>query len=99
MKMMKCERPLWGGDGMPAGVCDGLAYGPQIRESGPLWLSAACPLHGGPRIQYDVDGNKICATVEGFRNLQEDPAGFGDTQAEALRHLHEQLSQPKESTE
>jgi len=38
-----------------------------------------------------VDGDQYCATVQGFTNLQESPAGFGDTGLEALADLAKEL--------
>jgi hypothetical protein len=38
-------------------------------------------------IRLDMDGNKWCATGPGFTNLQEFPAGFGDTKLEAMAGL------------
>jgi len=35
-------------------------------------------------MQYFKDGNKTCCVEIGFRNLQEDNAGFGDTKKEAF---------------
>jgi hypothetical protein len=42
---------------------------------------------------YDIfmDGDSICATKKDFINLQESPAGFGDTKAEAISELESQL--------
>ena len=42
---------------------------------------------------YDIfmDGDSICATKKDFINLQESPAGFGDTKAEAIAELEKQL--------
>lgn len=34
------------------------------------------------------DGNKWCATRGDFVNLQESPAGFGDTEGQAIEALH-----------
>ena len=39
------------------------------------------------KINYKKDWNKICATYEDFVNLQESPAGFGDTKEEAMVDL------------
>lgn len=40
---------------------------------------------------FFMDGNKRCCVHGDFRNLQEDPAGFGDTDDEAYRDLLRQL--------
>jgi len=34
-----------------------------------------------------LDGNSWCATGKGFKNLQESPAGFGDSPVVALENL------------
>lgn len=36
---------------------------------------------------YEMDGDKWCAHLKDFTNIQECPAGFGDTKAEAYRNL------------
>ena len=47
----------------------------------------------GSEYLYNVfmDGDSICATKKDFINLQESPAGFGDTEAEAIAELEKQL--------
>ena len=40
-----------------------------------------------------LDGSSYCATAKGFRNLQEDEAGFGDTPEAALVDLLNRKSQ------
>lgn len=47
----------------------------------------ACPNHGGPRTRVFMDGNAWCAVHPDFINLQESPAGFGDTPEEARAAL------------
>jgi len=37
------------------------------------------------------DGNAWCATEETFVNLQESPAGFGDTPSEAISNLQDEV--------
>ena len=53
----------------------------------------ACLGHGGPEhpegVTLQKDGDSWVATGEGFTNLQESPAGFGDTKDEAIRELME----------
>jgi len=40
------------------------------------------------RLQYKRDGDKWCCfDASTFTNLQESPAGFGDTQEEARQNL------------
>lgn len=38
-------------------------------------------------ICYFLDGNKWCCVFGDFENLQESPAGFGDTQEQAFEDL------------
>ena len=44
---------------------------------------------------YFRDGNKWCCVFGDFINLQESPAGFGDTQAEAFNNLSQQWEEIK----
>ena len=101
----KCSVPMWSG-GYPAGFCDKPAYGvrlpTRIRQSSSGNLVAddggyagyvpalACPLHGGPSIRTFMDGNAWAAVYADFKNLQESPAGFGDTKDEAIASLKAQ---------
>jgi len=39
------------------------------------------------KIQYSIDGNQVCARFDDFINLQESPAGFGDSLKEAFLGL------------
>jgi len=41
--------------------------------------------------ELKMDGNQWCATRKDFTNLQESPAGFGDTCLEAMADLCKQL--------
>lgn len=42
-------------------------------------------------ITLQMDGNQWCATGPGFINLQESPAGFGDTKLQAMAALCKDL--------
>lgn len=42
-------------------------------------------------IRLELDGSKWCATGPGFTNLQESPAGFGDTKLEAMAELAKEI--------
>ena len=42
-------------------------------------------------VTLQIDGNSWCATPSWFTNLQESPAGFGDTCLEALANLAKEL--------
>ena len=76
----KCSVPMWLG-GVPAGFCAKDAYGEPTEESDYEGYvpALACPGHGGPRTRVFRDGNAWCAVGPDFVNLQESPAGFGDT--------------------
>lgn len=43
------------------------------------------------KVIFKQDGDKICATFDDFVNLQESPAGFGDTEAEAKANLFQAI--------
>lgn len=43
------------------------------------------------KIIYELDGNQWMARYDDFINLQESPAGFGDTHKEAKKNLREQM--------
>jgi len=47
----------------------------------------ACPNHGGPDARVFLDGNSWCAVHPDFVNLQESPAGFGNTPEDARKAL------------
>lgn len=55
----------------------------------------ACPGHGGPSPKTYKDGSAWCAVTPAFVNLQESPAGFGDTIHEAIRALEKELRRPQ----
>ena len=59
-------------------------YPPHLAHLAPPYVPAfACDWHGGPKetgIRFVRDGNMWCAFMPGFENLQESPAGFGETQ-------------------
>lgn len=99
----KCSVPQFWGWGGEAGFCDNRAFGNrpsgqtirrwdgfEYRKDG-LYAGyvpgLACPIHGGPKIRYCMDGNMWCATRADFINLQESNAGFGETKEAALVDL------------
>lgn len=45
-------------------------------------------------IRIDLDGNMWCATGPNFTNLQESPAGFGETKLEAMAALAKDMKLP-----
>jgi len=47
----------------------------------------ACPIHGGPPSRVFMDGDAWCAVFPDFVNLQESPAGFGETPEAARKAL------------
>jgi len=58
------------------------------------------PFHiiGGYAVQYVRDGNQWCANFDDFVNLQESPAGFGDTKEEAFNALKEEYDHQRHAT-
>jgi hypothetical protein len=98
----KCSVPMWC-NGMPADFCDQPAYGERPpgrtyrRWDGHEWRAdglysgyvpgLACPMHGGPKVRTFMDGNAWCAVGPDFINLQESPAGFGETREAAIHAL------------
>ena len=88
----RCVKPMWFGNGMPAGLCGKQSYGPPVdlmSEHG--WLLSAYRNHGGPEapdgVRLEMDGNAWCAKKEDFINLQESHAGFGNSKDEAITDL------------
>ena len=53
---------------------------------------------GIPRasISFFMDGNKICCVNGKFKNIQESPAGFGDTFDEAFEDLKKEMRKQAE---
>jgi len=91
----KCSVPMWS-DGCPSGFCDAPAYGDKLPASKWLWgrlqyegfvPGLACLGHGGPDSRVFMDGNSWVAVYPDFKNLQESPAGFGDSAEEARKNL------------
>ncbi len=101
----KCSVPMWS-NGCPDGFCEEDAYGQRpegetyrdasgrIHRHDGLYdgyvPGLACPAHGGPKTRVFMDGNAWCAVLPDFVNLQESPAGFGDTPDLARAALHEE---------
>ncbi len=101
----RCSVPMFSAGG-PDGFCDKPAYGNQppgriytrwdghaYREDGryPGYVPAlACKGHGGPRVRAFKDGSAWCSVLPDFQNLQESPAGFGETKDEAIAALVKQ---------
>ena len=86
----KCSVPMWTLGGVPAGFCDSPAYGkvhPDTVSYGYVAYGLACPMHGGPDSRVFMDGDMYCAVYPDFANLQESPAGFGETPEEARANL------------
>ena len=96
-----CSVPMWC-NGLPA-FCNDEAYGERLptkihtRWDGHTYAEdgryagyvpfLACPGHGGPTSRVFKDGDAWCAVMPDFINLQESPAGFGDTPAMAREEL------------
>ena len=97
-----CSVPMWS-MGCPAGFCDAPAYGERpptkihTRWDGYTYAEdgkyagyvpyLACPRHGGPESRVFKDGDMWCAVGPDFINLQESPAGFGETPELAREEL------------
>jgi hypothetical protein len=56
---------------------------------------ATAPEVQAPEVIFSQDGDKICATFKDFINLQESPAGFGDTEEEAKANLFQEVHNAK----
>jgi len=98
----KCSVLMWS-KGTPAGLCDDPAYGKRPpsdtyrdmhgdvkRFDGKyngIVSALACPRHGGPEVRTFMDGDKWCAVMPNFEDLQVSPSGFGDTREEAIEEL------------
>ena len=85
-----CDRTAYG-DPIPAtnrilNIHTGLMQRIDGRYDG-FVPGLACPGHGGPKTRVFIDGNQYCAVSRDFTNLQESPAGFGDTPAKARAQL------------
>ena len=44
-----------------------------------------------PEVVFSHNGEKICCMIKNQENLAEDPAGFGDTEAEAKANLFQTI--------
>lgn len=61
----------------------------SLSGENPLFNRCMDNLPGVPAhaICYYMDGNKHCCVFGDFRNLQEDPVGFGNSDEEAYQDL------------
>lgn len=81
-------------------LVEGLALGARksrIDELAQKWLCNDDDAeHYAKRvgIRIDRDGNMWCATGPGFTNLQESPAGLGETKLEAMAELAKGMGLP-----
>ncbi len=93
----KCSAPLWSASGEV--FCDEPEFGrqePGQRRYGTYgtgrFMAGHCPglacyRHGGPEFRVFKDGEQWQAVCADFVSLQESPAGFGPTRAEAIASL------------
>lgn len=74
------------------------------RES-PYCYGPCCPEHGGPsegepilfHDGYTPKGRRMwCAVLPGFRNIQEDPAGFDENGNTAIKKLRDAIELMKD---
>ena len=65
------------------------------RNMQPPQDEATAPEIQAPEVVFSQDGDKICAFIKGHENLAEDPAGFGDTEAEAKANLFQEIHNAK----
>ena len=78
-------------------LVEGLAAGANLPRVTELAVKWSCDNEDAAiyaqhiRAKVYMDGNKWCATRADFDNLQESPAGFGDTALEALAALCKEL--------
>lgn len=76
-----CDKPAYG-ERPPGETWMNYAANERMRTDGRYngyVPGLACPAHGGPKSRVQRDGSAWCATFPDFVNLQESPAGFGDT--------------------
>lgn len=84
-----CDEPAYG-HRPPGKTFFNIHINETLREDGRYsgYVPAlACPGHGGPTVRTFMDGNAWCAVKPDFINLQESPAGFGDTRDAAIAAL------------
>lgn len=84
-----CDEPAYGNrphSPERMNYCSGRMMRDDGRYDGYV-MGLACPGHGGPNVRVFKDGNAWVAVHPDFINLQESPAGFGDTAEEALENL------------
>jgi hypothetical protein len=84
-----CDEPAYGEPPQCVMYRDGWT-GRRFRSDGRYdgYVPAlACVGHGGPPSRVFMDGNAWCAVFPDFTNLQESPAGFGETPVAARAEL------------
>lgn len=98
----RCMWPMDRADRMGAWniLVEGLALGADKERVAELAAKWACDDTDADQyasrlgVTLQLDGNAWCATGPGFENLQESPAGFGDTKLEAMAELAKDLKLP-----
>jgi hypothetical protein len=85
-----CDEPAYGVR-PPATRTWTNAYTGELMRSDGLYNGyvpgLACYAHGGPHSRVFKDGDQYCAVYKDFINLQESPAGFGETPEQARAAL------------
>lgn len=97
-----CMWPLSPADRMGAWniVVEGLALGAKSERVAELAQKWGCNDADADNyanrlgVTLQLDGNAWCATGPGFQNLQESPAGFGETKLEAMAELAKAMEVP-----
>ena len=99
-----CDEPAYG-EPEPSETYRLGGYGEIRREDGRYAgyvPGLACWNHAGPvgpsGVRVFEDGGKWCAVDEGFVNLMESPAGFGDSRSEAVSELLEARETDQDGT-
>lgn len=86
-----CGEPMWH-NAFPNGFCGKPAYGKREIPGTYPDSGLMCPEHGGPEFRTFMEGDKWCAVMPDFEDLQVSPAGFGDTREEAITELKKDKS-------
>jgi hypothetical protein len=92
LKLRLCTPEQQAGEGTLCPVCRRQTVHMHVSVCMNQECCTHLPRHGNEKHRMGefllfMDGDKWCAVREGFVNLQESPAGFGDTIIQAIRDL------------